>query len=576
MAELRSIVAVILIASLVGAAPLSGQEQPTTATHVGGLRFIDRVDVTVVTVAVHVRDSAGRPVAGLTPADFHVVQDGVEVAITNFQELTAEVIATLLAPGPSTPAPASSPTVEVAAPAPTVKPVWLVIYVDNENIHPMKRNRVLRRVREFVTESLAPPVQAMVVSYQRSLKVVQPFTADPMAVNNALRDLQETTGGAVDRQTDRTDIVREMQDQDSRDYGATKRDNSASAKHTMYQRVMNYARDEANELSFTLAALRQTVANLAGLEGRKSIIYVSSGLPMTPGLGLMHQYAATFDDTSILSRRYEVDRLTEFQSLTAAAASQEVTFYTVDVEGLEVIDGLEADSAYGVDPEAASIGRSNYQASLRYMAERTGGLAVVNTNDPSAGLKRIREDLVTYYSIGYISPVSWSDKVHEIELTLPGHASLDVRYRRRFVEKSLETRTQDRVQGALLYDVADNPMGIAVAAGKATPGTGLHWLVPVQVTLPLTAIALLPDGSDLVGRVTLFVGARDQDGKESGVQRQEHEIRVPASAAAEPTLERVTLEARLLMAEGSHRVAVGVLDTVTRSSSYSFQRITVP
>ena len=33
------------------------------------------------------------------------------------------------------------------------------------------------------------------------------------------------------------------------------------------------------------------IAMLAGVEGRKSIIHISSGLPMTPGYGLMQEYA---------------------------------------------------------------------------------------------------------------------------------------------------------------------------------------------------------------------------------------------------------------------------------------------
>ncbi len=64
----------------------------------------------------------------------------------------------------------------------------------------------------------------------------------------------------------------------------------------MRQRIYQYAEEEANNLGFTLGAMRQAIAILSGIEGRKSIIHISSGLPMTPGFGLMQEYSAVFED----------------------------------------------------------------------------------------------------------------------------------------------------------------------------------------------------------------------------------------------------------------------------------------
>src|SRR5258708_29823978 len=41
------------------------------------------------------------------------------------------------------------------------------------------------------------------------------------------------------------------------------------------------------------------------------------------------------------------------------------------------------------------------QESLAYLAEQTGGFAVVNTNDLAGGLSRISHDVRDYYVIGY-------------------------------------------------------------------------------------------------------------------------------------------------------------------------------
>ena len=42
------------------------------------------------------------------------------------------------------------------------------------------------------------------------------------------------------------------------------------------------------------------------------------------------------------------------------------------------------------------------QESLAYLAEQTGGFAVLNTNDLARGLGRITDDLRGYYVIGYV------------------------------------------------------------------------------------------------------------------------------------------------------------------------------
>ena len=167
----------------------------------------------------------------------------------------------------------------------------MVLYIDNENLRPMDRNRVLRRVRSFVTENLEDPVQMMVISYQRSLDVAQPFTNDSRAVNDALRGMTRMSGGMVERDNTRRAIIDDLVEA-KEGSGGTGRDQDPTV---MRQRIYQYAEEEANNLGFTLGAMRQAIAMLSGIDGRKSIIHISSGLPMTPGFGLMQEYAAVAD-----------------------------------------------------------------------------------------------------------------------------------------------------------------------------------------------------------------------------------------------------------------------------------------
>jgi len=549
--------------------PAAAQDEVGAPTPIGGLGFVDEVEVRVVDVDVFVRDSAGRPVTGLDRDDFRLFQDGKDVPISNFAVLSKEVFRSVFSPAPSDGA--AAPAAAVASPI-EIRPIFVVLYLDNENLRPMDRNRVLRRVRSFVTENLEAPVQMMVVSYQRSLDVAQPFTDDSRAVNDALRGMTRMSGGVIERDNARRAIIADLQEA-KEGTGASGRDQGPAA---MRQRIYQYADEEANNLSFTLGALRQTIAMLSGIEGRKSLVYVSSGLPMTPGLGLMQEYAAVFDDNSVMANRSILDRSRTFQELAAAANAQQVSLYTIDAEGLNPVGGGDAESAYGRDPVAASSAEKNFKDSLRYLADATGGLAIINTNDVSAGLEKIAADLFDYYSLGYTLKSADRDRVHRLTVEVPGHPKYDLRYRRRFVEKSRETTIQDRVFSSLMVDVDDNPMELELTPGRPEPAAGAHWGVPLHLSFPLERVALLEIGGDYVGRVVLFIGAQDLQGRSSEIQRQEHEVRIPAADYEKALKQRFGIDFKLLLEEGRQRVSVGLMDEITRRASYNRIVVTVP
>jgi len=78
----------------------------------------------------------------------------------------------------------------------------------------------------------------------------------------------------------------------------------------------------------------------------------------------------------------------------------------------------------------------------------------------------------------------------------------------------------------------------------------------------------MPEGDDYVGRVTLFLAVRDIKGKKSDMIRQEHEVRIPSASYDDALRKDFTISATLLMEEGDYRVAVAMLDRLTRQASY--------
>lgn len=549
-----------------------GKKERPTPKPIGGLSFSDETTVTVVNVDVFVRDKKGNPVEGLKKEDFRIYQDGVPMPVSNFAALNRElVLHRFKTPIPGRPTPTPAP--DEAAADLEIKPIYIVLYIDNMNLRPLDRNRVLRAVKQFVRENLHPPVHMMVVSYNRALKIEVPFTQDVSEIISALQVQQMRTGGRQARDSERQDIIDLMneyldQERERPNAGSQNRQLYAQA----YQLMRSFADEESNDLRFALGALQETIQTFSGLPGRKMILYISDGLPMAPGADLIQQFASVFHNTSVLTLLSHYDKSRYFQSLASRANSQGVAFYTIDAGGLRMQSDISAESRYSTNIDVIGVGTNNYQDSLRFLADQTGGQAIVNTNNFLKGLDRFTADLFTYYSLGYMITSSGGDRIHQIKVELPTHPGYKLRYRRRYVEKSLETQVEDTVVTGLVFDVKKNPMQVDVRMGTPAPASSDQWIVPVHISFPLRKVALFPEGDDYVGRVVLFIAARDHKGDQSDLQRQEHEIRVPSKDYEEAKRQRFGIDLNLLMKRGGYNVSVGLMDQITRQASY--KRIT--
>ena len=550
------------------------EEEQEGLRRVGGLTFIDEISLTIANLVVYVTDKKGRAVTTLTKDDFEILQDGDPKQITNFKLYTDEVVRSELGVTTGLDIPEASPIPDATA-AGGPQPVHLILYIDNQNLDPLDRNRVLSQTRDFVRTSLHPPAQMMVVAYQRSFEVLQEFTSDPSDVLKAMRLVRTYTGGRTERDSSRQDIVDRMQRVESERRSGSSRSSMGNQSgrewNEIYNLIDNFAKESVNDLQFTLDSLRQIITSLTGLPGKKGVIYVSNGLPMIPGMELFYEASRAMDDSTILSRMFEYDRTRIYKQLAATANAQDVTLYTIDASGLSLHGMGSAEFATAADPMMSSIGRNNYVDSLRFLSDETGGIAIYNTNDIGPKLELVTQDMFTYYSIGYPLQASGQDKVHRVKVKLrddPGFSDYEIRYRPRFVEKSLETRVQDRVVSSLVFEIDENPMGLEVEAGTPATATNDRWLLPARLSFPLKSVALLPEGDDFVARIVLFIAARDTDGKRSDLVRQMHEIRVPAVGYEQAQDRNYSIDTQLLMEAGRYKIAIALLDPLTRQVSY--------
>ena len=128
-------------------------------------------------------------------------------------------------------------------------------------------------------------------------------------------------------------------------------------------------------------------------------------------------------------RLADIDHQLFLRDLIASANRANASFYTVDPRGLAVFDspiGPEAPPPPHVDH---AILRHRLD-SLHALANNTDGFAVTNSNDLDKGLKRISDDLTSYYLLGYYSTNTRLDgrfRTLKVNIRQPG---IEVRARR--------------------------------------------------------------------------------------------------------------------------------------------------
>lgn len=351
-----------LVIVMVGsAAAIAGQQAPPELPTF-------RVAVDVVSVDVAVTDRDGRIVRDLTAADFEVFQNGKPQRVTAAKFVAVGVGghagATQARSGP-----ASSGTVTEPLPIPTQPSAreqvrrTIVLVVDDLGLSSQGMGPLLPALRQFVDRELLPTDVMAIVRTGASNGLVQTLTNDRAALHaaidalryNVLARMSPWTGG---------DVVQL---------------GNSPPQFDRAERPLSSA--------YSVAALSLIVQAARDLPGRKTVVFASEGLQLTDPR--MHD---------------ALDRVFD------QAARSGVVVYAIDCTGLQT-GGLRAsDDIHYVPKMTEAVGRfstarqralGDARESLAYLAEQTGGFAVVNTNDLAEGLSRIGNDVRDYYVIGY-------------------------------------------------------------------------------------------------------------------------------------------------------------------------------
>jgi VWFA-related protein len=556
-----------------------------SAQTAGPSPFGEKVEVNIVNVEVFVSDGDGRPVDGLRRGDFELREDGKAVVITNFEAFRQAAPATV----PGAPAPAAKPAAQDAA-APAPDPLHLVIYVDNGFLLPAHRNRVLQQLRDFLGQ-LRPEDEVMLVTADPDLRIRVSFTRDRAALARALDEIGKLTSlGLANAAAKRQALTQIFEIRDLNSHKLI----DSPCNNEIAQPARFYAEATRAEVLRSLGAMRALVSSLSGISGRKALLLVSDGMPLTPGEEIFQvlgeicgsrtsgspearisgngfDLGPLYDDRQAALDAQGYSAADSFQAFTAHANAQRVTLYTLQASGLQGSASAAADIGLNERiaqlPSVAAVETENLQSSLTLLAGDTGGRAILNANDLRSALARMQEDFATYYSLAYAPPHSGDGREHRIEVRVkrPG---LRVRSRRSYRDKPSLERMADRALASLFYGIEDNPLQIEMTVGDSAPVDKATWMVPIRLRIPLFKVTMLTTETSFEGKLRVLVATGDAAGKRSPLRQVQVPISIPRYKALVALGQYYVYEVKLTLEPGEQHIAVVVRDEPTATASF--------
>ena len=332
-------------------------------------------------------------------------------------------------------------------------------------------------------------------------------------------------------------------------------------------------------VDITITALSTLAQALAGYPGRKNLIWVSEGFPITlypeiiyddptPSAGRSSQVGASpAPPTVAMSQSFTTgagkDFDAEVEKVANALMNAQVAMYPVDASGLKRDIHL------------------NTINTMRSLADRTGGRAFYNSNDIETEIRTGIEDGSSYYTLEYYPDnKNWDGKFRNIQIK--SRSGVNLRYRQGYYaldpgaqDKDAEKALARNFSSALSLD-APSATAVVFHAG-VTPPSAKSPQVTVNFAIdPHTLAFQHKQGAELV-TVSCAVAAYSEKG-----QLVKQEItNMTATVKADEFQkmmkgQHLPCNRTIELKPGSYNLTLGVVDRTSRLMGTTTAWVRVP
>ena len=458
-------------------------DEPARPT--GGVRAA--VEVTALDLDVVVTKD-GKFVKDLTKEEFAVKVDGKTVALDYFTPVEE---GTLFAPDLSK----ASPDLILDSVRNDTGQRYLarqvLVYFDDEHLLPFDRPRAIDGLKELIYK-LSPVDQVAIVRYNRGYtRTIVPFTGSKEELLDGLARLEKMPPGGLS-----------WSQQAQQDYRTGQSSRYVSSRTNT---IRNYAQQAQVREKAALGDIRRAVSALAARSGKRTMIYVSSGIELRPGQGM----AVALGFRNLQQFEYDVTR--EYQDVLREANQSGVTMYVVDARGLTT----DVDAGEAQPYEIAPFERDAYRKeALSGFAAETGGVLFENRNVFKGAMDQVFRETSTFYSIGVTLSNLPKKEQHSIKVSV-NRPGVSVRTRSSFVPRTAGKASLNRMELALLTPDAKGDFDVAVTVGPSqSAGIGRR-LSPLEARIPLSALMFQEVGGRREAVVDVSVAAVEDNGARS-------------------------------------------------------------
>jgi len=360
----------------------------------------------LVLVPTLVTDKSGNHIGGLKQEDFTVLENGAPQKIATFEEITSDPHRLSRPRNPNE-------FNNALAGGASARRVTLIV-LDLINTPFLDQANARKELLKYLTQSVNEREPTGLYTLTRSgVQVVHDFTSDPRILVAALHVVKGDAYQMVDSDEDVEAITGTASPDGSSGApsgggssksGGGSKGNSQAAVQGEAQKLQSMMEDsELNFKSFeqrlaityTLDGLQTVAQALAGIPGRKSLIWASGGFPFNVSDNTMQLAPAGRDTLSDVLPLYE----RTWQLLNDA----EIALYPVDVKGLQSV-GMPSASLRNPGKNYSRHMQNRQfdtESSFVTFASMTGGRAYFGSNDLEKGFREAVNDSAEYYMLGY-------------------------------------------------------------------------------------------------------------------------------------------------------------------------------
>lgn len=393
-------------------------QSPPAPGHAGAQEPTFKSGAQEVMLDVVVRDKKGQRVTNLEPSDLEIYDNGARRQITSFRLIEGSIDIT---PGDKPAETVSATSARKRVELDPLGQVRLVTLIYNR-LDLDSRNLALKASLDLLKNEFPPNVFMSVLVLDDGVHALQAFTNDRVLLKKAVE--HATSGAYTEFISDSKRIEDEMKAElgpatagesvgeqvqglsdgtaGSSGHGPAG-DPAGAAMAQMMLNMLLTAR--SSELAQTgrsaIWGLINIVSQQYTLPGRKSILFFSPGFGIPQGMedewkvliSTANRFNVTFyaiDSRGLGTTNLNDDSVSQLKDATSASRAN-----------LRKGNGLVTPAMAKAQDMAIDSGKANGQNTLADLAQSTGGFLIANTNDFRNDLRKVSEDIETYYQVTY-------------------------------------------------------------------------------------------------------------------------------------------------------------------------------